>query len=159
MKRTLVKMLYGLGLAGAWCTPAMAQADAGCGRGGYRVIAARWDAVLRRSWELHEDCAHPERPARVVAGNWAGPSAQGTGARPAEVAPIAQPLLVHAGDAVRLWMQDRTVRIEMSGVAEESACVGEHVVVRTTRQNDDTGFTVERVAGIVRGPGDVEMER
>jgi hypothetical protein len=159
MKRMVARLLCGLGLAVAWCAPGLAQADAGCGASAYRVIAARWDAVLRRSWELREDCAHPEWPARLVAGNAAGPFVRGEAVRHADAAPVVQPLLVHAGDAVRLWMQDRLVRIEMSGVAEGSARMGERVVVRTTRQSDDVGLTVERVAGIVRGAGDVEMER
>jgi len=51
------------------------------------------------------------------------------------------------------------VRIEMSGVVEQSARSGERVVVQITRQNDESGTTVERIAGTVRGAGDVEMER
>ena len=51
------------------------------------------------------------------------------------------------------------VRIEMSGVVEQSARAGERVVVRVTRQTDDGGLTVDRIGGIVRGAGDVEMER
>jgi flagella basal body P-ring formation protein FlgA len=74
------------------------------------------------------------------------------------MSPISQPLLVHAGDPVRLWMQDNTVRIEISGMAEQSARRGERVIVQITRQND-AGLTVQRVAGIVRGSGDVEMEQ
>jgi flagella basal body P-ring formation protein FlgA len=76
-----------------------------------------------------------------------------------EVAQAKQPLLVHAGDRVRLWSQDEMVRIEMSGVVEQSARGGEHVVVQIARQNEDAGMTVERIGGIVRGAGDVEMER
>jgi flagella basal body P-ring formation protein FlgA len=71
----------------------------------------------------------------------------------------ARPLLVRAGDTVRLCLQDEKVRIEMTGVAEQSARDGEPVVVRVTHQSDDAGLTVERIAGIVRAPGDVEMER
>jgi hypothetical protein len=47
----------------------------------------------------------------------------------------------------------------MSGVVERSARAGERVVVRITRQSDDAGLTVDRIDGIVRGAGDVEMER
>jgi hypothetical protein len=56
-------------------------------------------------------------------------------------------------------MQDGMVRIEMSGVTEQSARVGERVLVRVTRQSDEAGLTVERIGGVVRGAGDVEMER
>jgi hypothetical protein len=47
----------------------------------------------------------------------------------------------------------------MSGVVERSARAGERVVVRITRPSDDAGLTVDRIDGIVRGAGDVEMER
>jgi flagella basal body P-ring formation protein FlgA len=79
--------------------------------------------------------------------------------RPATAVAAAQPLLVRAGDSVRLWEQDAMVRIEMRGVAEQSARAGERVVVQVTRQTDDAGLTVELIGGIVRGAGDVEMER
>ncbi len=140
----------------AACWPTSAQAQAGCGESGYRVIASRWDVVLRRGWDLRQDCAHPEWPARLIAEAAPGSVSMD---RPAVAAAAAQPLLVHAGDSVRLWVQDAVVRIEMSGVAEQSARAGERVVVRVTRQTDDAGLTVERIGGIVRGTGNVEMER
>jgi hypothetical protein len=138
-----------------------AQTQAECGASGYRVIASRWDAVLRRGWELRQDCAHPEWPDRLVAAvTPASIPVSGTGHPAAPVAATAiLPLLVHAGDSVRLWEEDAMVRIEISGVAEQSARAGERVVVRITRQTDDAGLTVNRIGGIVRGAGEVEMER
>jgi len=59
---------------------------------------------------------------------------------------------------VRVWSQCEKVRIEMTGIAEVSARNGERVVVRITRQSEENGLTVERVEGIVRGAGNVEME-
>jgi flagella basal body P-ring formation protein FlgA len=76
-----------------------------------------------------------------------------------EITQIIQPLLVHAGDRVRLWMQDEMVRIEMSGVVEQSARGGDRVMVQIMQHSDDVGMTVERIPGIVRSTGDVEMER
>jgi hypothetical protein len=144
----------------AWCGPACAQTQAECGAGGYRVIATRWDAVLGRSWELRQDCVHPEWPARLVAAATSGFFRSGGAGRSAAATavPAIRPLLVHAGDFVRLWEQDAMVRIEMSGVAEQSARAGERVVVRITPQTDDAGLRVDRIEGIVRGAGDVEME-
>jgi flagella basal body P-ring formation protein FlgA len=155
----------------------VAQTQAACGADGARVVARRWDAVLGVAWELRQSCAHPEWPARSVA---IKPDAripagavrimqvaQATSPQPrpaqpqfvpAQIIP-AQPLLVHAGDPVRLWMQDATVRIELAGVAEQSARGGERVVVRIEQQTEDAGLTVQRIAGVVRGAGDVEMER
>jgi hypothetical protein len=141
--------------------PAVAPVQAGCGVQGYRVVARRWDAVLGRSWDLRQDCAHPEWPAHLVA---AGSASVGTmtrngPVRTKEVAQTVQPLLVHAGDRVRLWSQDEMVRIEMSGVVEQSAHGGESVVVQIARQSEEAGTTVERINGVVRGAGDVEMDR
>jgi hypothetical protein len=135
---------------------AVAQAADGCGAGGYRVVATRWDAVLGRGWELRQDCSHPDWPVRLVAILSRGASGAATGQRVAE--PM-KPLLVRAGDSVRLWQQAENVRIEMTGVAEQGARAGEPITVRVVRQTDDAGQTVQRISGTVRGAGDVEMER
>jgi hypothetical protein len=138
--------------------PALAQS--GCGSSGFRVVARRWDAVLKMGWELRQDCMHPEWPARSVA--TAALASEGVIKPIVEMrdsALIVQPLLVRAGDTVRLWQQNETVRIEMSGVAEQSARNGERVVVRVMRQSAEEGQTVDRIAGTVRGAADVEMER
>jgi hypothetical protein len=143
------------------CTPAHAQADSGCPAGGYRILARTWDVVLKQAYELRQSCAHPDWPARSVAvsSGSASPAAPNRVAISNEPAPSPQPLLVHAGDPVRLWMQSEMVRIEISGQAEQSARNGERVIVRVTRPSDEGGVAVERIPGIVRGAGDVEMER
>ena len=145
------------------CVAASAQTESACTASGYRVLARRWDAVLGVGWELRQNCAHPQWPARSVA---IGAADSKQSSEVALVVPprsvereLTQPLLVRAGEPVRLWMQDATVRIEMSGVAEQSARGGERIVVRITHPSDDQGLTVERIGGIVRGAGDVEMER
>jgi hypothetical protein len=145
----------------ASCRPLSAQSNSGCTPAGYRVIAHRRDAVLRMNWELRQDCAHPEWPARAVAASDVAeyPPLHTLLVANPEAPPLPQPLLVHAGNLVRLWQQDRTVRIEMSGIAEQSAHEGDRVVVRITRQTEDAGLSVQRFSGIVRASGDVEMER
>ena len=155
------------GCAVAWPETAIAQGptvsavQAECGAQGYRVVARQWDAVLGRSWELRQACAHPEWPARLFAASAAGAglTARDGVAGTKELVQTVPPLLVRAGDRVRLWSQDETVRIEMSGVVEQSARGGERVVVQVARQSEDSGMTVERIHGVVRGAGDVEMER
>jgi hypothetical protein len=141
--------------------PAAAAVQVGCGAQGYRVVARWWDVVLGRDWELRQACAHPEWPARLVAGSSVGAelTARNGVIRTKEAGQTVQPLLVHAGDRVRLWSQDEMVRIEMSGVVEQSAHGGDRVIVQIARQNEDAGMTVERFTGVVRGAGDVEMER
>jgi len=144
------------------------QPGAGCTPQGRRVVARRWDAVLGRGWDVVEDCAHPERPARLIAETstsetWmsgrVGQTGRTIGAAAQPVAAALGPLLVHAGESVMLWRQTENVRIEMVGVAEQSARIGDQVVVRSTQQTDDAGLTVQRINGTVRGAGDVEMER
>jgi hypothetical protein len=135
-----------------------ANAQANCIPGGYRVLAQRWDAILHRGWELRQSCAHPEWPARAVAVSAIVPlRPDGSRPRTVETAPSIQ--TVHAGEPVRLWLQDAIVRIEMSGVAEQSGRDGDHVTVRIARQTNADGLTIERFTGVVRGVGDVEMER
>jgi hypothetical protein len=143
-----------------------AQTQTDCGRDGYRVFARRWDAVLQRGWESRQACEHPDWPLRMVAitsgGGGAVPPGSATSlVRITEPAPeqMKQPLLVKAGDSVRVWMQDEAVRIEMTGVVERSAHRGEHVIVQITRHDDESGLTVQRLAGTVSGTEEVEMER
>ena len=145
-------------LAGCGC--ALAQTDARCGAEGYRVIALRADALLDMAYELRQDCAHPDRPSRLVA---VGPALRAAETRELlqgakQGIPAGQPMMVRAGETVRLWMQDAMVRIEMEAVAEGPARAGERVMVRQMRQGEDGAISVQHFAGIVRGPGDVEME-
>jgi hypothetical protein len=143
----------------ASCAVASAQESSACAPQGYKVIARTWDAALGRSWVLRQDCAHPAWPARLTPAPTAAPPISRAALFQQEAPPPVRPLLVHAGDPVRLWQQDATVRIEMTGVAEQSARAGERVVVRITRQTDEAGLTVQRIPGVVRAAGDVEMER
>lgn len=141
--------------------PLTAQSSPGCTAGGYRVVAHHWDVALRIAWELRQDCAHPERPARLGAASAAAPlTAPGQRAitSPVSMAQL-KPLLIRAGDAVRLWQQGPTVRIEITGTAEQSAHEGEPVIVRIARPIDDSGFNVQRISGTARAADDVEMEQ
>jgi hypothetical protein len=157
LKTKLLAAIFAAWALLAGCSPAIGQAQPGCGPDGYRILSRRWDAVLKMDWELRQDCSHPDWPAHLTLAVSAVRSAP---TQPAEVAAdLSLPLLVHAGDPVRLWMQDRSVRIEMTGVAEQSARSGERVTIRVTQQTEDAGTSVQRIPGIVRGQGDVEMEQ
>jgi hypothetical protein len=153
--REIARALYAAVLACA-ALPASrpCEAQTECSARGYRVVARRWDAILKMNWELRQDCAHPEWPARLAA---AGPTP--SLANNEAASQVIHPLLVRAGEPVRLWMQDDRVRIEMNGIAEQSASAGQRIVIRVMRQSDDAALTVERITGIVRGAGNVEMER
>ena len=128
-----------------------------CSGGGKQSVGRRWDAVLGRSWEMVRDCSHPDWPGRVGAISTVLRVAPNKDVSEVVVSPT--PILMHAGDNVTLLQQSDMVRILISGVVERSARMGERVTVRVTRAGDGGGLTVERIAGIVRGSTEVEMER
>jgi hypothetical protein len=72
-----------------------------------------------------------------------------------EISPFVA--VVHAGDVVRLWRREDLLRIEVTGVAEESGGVGKKIRVRLLRRNTDGPSKEEQFTGIIRGPSDVEM--
>ncbi len=122
---------------------------------GYRVIARHYDAELRKTWELRQDCLHPDWPAHSVA------VSSNTALLTANLTPLSLattfPLLVRAGEPVRLWSQDANSRIEITGIAEQPAKFGERINVRLTHQTGESGIIIQHVAGIVRGADDVEI--
>ena len=124
---------------------------------GYRVTGIQSDPVLGQRWVMISNCSHPEWPAIAL-------QATGTvlGTTPLEgkrsliegVRPIP---VIHAGDIVRLWRQEDLLRIEVAGVSEESAGLGQTVRVRLLRGNNDDQSIPEQFSGIVRGPSNVEI--
>lgn len=131
---------------------------------GMRLREIRWDAVLHQSWAVLEDVEHPERPLWAELTDLVGPGEPGgvaaVAGRQSAIVPAPKPSItvIHYGDRVRLWRSENNVRIEMSAIAEGSAAVGDEVKLRLPGSgiSGDTGW---RVIGVVRGPGDVEMDQ
>jgi Chaperone for flagella basal body P-ring formation len=131
---------------------------------GLALRGMRWDAVLRRSWAIYWDPVHPERP--VVAIPVAGAAgavepAAGTGEPVAQItAAGARPQpVVHAGDRVLLWREDRNLRLQLTAVAEQSGAVGESIRVRIPGASWGGGMQADQPGrGRVRGAAEVEME-
>ncbi len=126
---------------------------------GYRVIDYRWDPVLLQRWAVLQDALHPERPllSERVETAEAGLRPTATAAAvPAATRPAAP--VVHAGDLITLWSEDGNVRLQLGAVAQQNAALGERVQMRVTGAgvNGSTGW---QAAGVVRGPGSVEMDR
>ncbi|HXE06837.1 MAG TPA: flagella basal body P-ring formation protein FlgA [Acidobacteriaceae bacterium] len=131
--------------------------DAAC-TAGYRVVARRYDVELRKIWEMRQDCLHPEWPAHAIAIALNTPLPVAiTPQRLPATASVVPPILVHAGEPVRLWSQDASSRIEITGTAEQSARLGERIHVRIAHQTEDSGLTVQHIPGIVRAADDVEI--
>jgi hypothetical protein len=158
-------------LSGQTCSPTPAEAvrsgssslpiSATASGIGYRVAALRWDPLLRQKWALIASCGHPERPliAVPVPTHDRAPLLQAD-SDPA-ITNSPRPLLpvVHAGDLVHLRSQEATFRIELAGIAQESAATGQRVRVRILRSDLADGGPPQTVSGVVRGLRDVEIER
>jgi hypothetical protein len=118
---------------------------------GYRITGFQLDPVLGQRWALIASCSHPEWP--VVALPIHRDAAQSHIESAAPLAPV-----IHIGDTVRLWRQDAFLRIETAGIAEENGYPGKTIRVRLLHRSEDEPFSQQQIAGIVRGPADVEMQ-
>jgi hypothetical protein len=124
--------------------------------GGYRVSKIQSDPVLNRSWAMVIPCDHPEWPAFALPlHNSISPAQLKV---QADATKILAPVVVRAGDIVRLWRQESSLRIEVAGTSEGNGGLGDLVKVRLLRRNTDDQSITEQFSGIVRGPFDVEMK-
>jgi hypothetical protein len=161
------------------------------------------DHILHQNWAVFEDCAHPERPPKMV--QVAAPSSLQniqTVERPhakkiatfstQAVLPVMQrtvknrvearlesvsppfshqaisstlshstapsaprPLLVRAGDRVRLWSAGTNVRLEIEAIALEYGRAGQ--VIHLRRLGNDTAGQRVILTGVVDGAGSAEL--
>lgn len=123
---------------------------------GYRVTGIRSDPVLGQTWVSIANCEHPDWPevSFRAEGLDSIPSRRIARAR-TELFPSVP--VVRAGDVVQLWRQEDLLRIEVTGVAEQSGGIGTTIRVRLLRRSMNDGTKEEELTGIVRGPSDVEM--
>ncbi len=143
-------------------TALTACAAAGCRPGselaGYGVHHYVFDATMKQSWAVFEDCEHPERPWKAVPRAWhdvAGQPAQAPdpGTKPRRVIGLPPaPFEIVAGSRIRVWKISGEARIDLGGVALESGAHGALIRVRTAFRNGEV------LAGVVRGPASVELE-
>ncbi len=123
---------------------------------GYRVAKILADPILRVRWAIISNCARPEWP-QVVLSVPAGISIQSQNAEPS-ITKIELPV-VRAGEIVRLWKDEGIVRIEVTGVSEESGGIGKKIQVRLLRKSNEDEAASTVFPGIIRGPSNVEMQR
>jgi hypothetical protein len=125
---------------------------------GYRVTRIESDPVLGLRWAMIVRCGHPEWPLVALPANGASSIAL-TKERERSVSDTLSTVpIVRAGDIVRLWRQERLMRIEVAGVSEESGGLGKVIRVRLLHKNTDDQSIPEQFSGIIRGPLDVEMQ-
>jgi hypothetical protein len=125
---------------------------------GYRVTKIQSDPVLGQRWAMIANCGHPEWPEFALPANGASSrgGVQETKHSLNESVKIA--LVIHAGDIVRLWKQESHLRIEVTGVSEESGGLGKAIRVRLLRRNTDDQSIPQQFSGVVRGPSNVEIQ-
>jgi flagella basal body P-ring formation protein FlgA len=80
-------------------------------------------------------------------------------AAPTVVVKEAAPLVVKAGETVRVWSWDGMVKMETTGVAQVGGELGKRIRVRLMRQGMESAGTEIFVTGMVSGLGSVEMGR
>lgn len=117
----------------AWA--ASGGALAACGGGEVRVT----DFGLHQQWKVERDCAHPERPPRLVEVPWREPAPRA--ARVPEV---------RAGMRVTVCGREGNAELRLEGTALSSGMAGGEIRVRA-------GLHGKALRAVVRGPGVVEI--
>ena len=125
---------------------------------GYRVTRIERDQVLGLRWAMIARCGHPEWPLVALPANGASSIALTQEKERSVSGALSSTPVVRAGDIVRLWRQERLLRIEVAGVSEESGGLGKTIRVRLLHRNTDDRFIPEQFLGVIRGPLDVEMQ-
>ena len=124
---------------------------------GYRITGMQSDPVLGQRWVMISSCNHPEWPAVALQATETSSQNPPLGGKHSLIESMRQTPVIRAGDIVRLWKQEDLLRIEVAGVSEESAGLGQTVRVRLLRGNTDDQSIPEQFSGVVRGPSNVEI--
>jgi hypothetical protein len=127
-------------------------------KGGYQVVRIEPDPVLGRRWVTIASCTHPEWPISALLVPGGGSVASPSGAQHVLTDNVTKAPLVRAGEVVRMWRQEKLLRMEFAGVSEESGGLGKTIRVRLLRRSTDDQSIPEQFSGIIRGPSDVEMQ-
>jgi hypothetical protein len=132
--------------------PAIAGTSSPLSKSGYRLSRIQSDQSLGERWAMIASCDHPEWPAfaLLLESSSALKASQRTSIQEIPSTPV-----VHAGDVVQLWRYDRLLRIEVTGISEESGSLGKKIRVRLVQK--DSGAP-QQLLGVVRGPSNVEIE-
>lgn len=141
---TTPKAALDAGLTGHW-RPSQIDAQ------GYKLITIQSDPLLSSRWARIASCSHPDWPLFNL------PVSTAIGEALFHISaesPVA--LVVHAGDAVRLWRRDEFVHMDLYGLSEDSGSIGSTVTVRIPAEGS-LGAAFSERKGIVRGAADVEL--
>jgi len=157
---TLLATVSGLSQATGRIEPSgSAQLRASLATRGWLLREVHWDPVLRQAWAIFADPAHPERPSVAVPAEAADQAAARGRAEAAALTTVARLPVVHVGDRVRLWREEKNLRLELAAVAEENGAVGDSIRLSIAGAAWEGGPAGQQaVRGVVRGAAEVEME-
>jgi hypothetical protein len=134
-------------------TSAPPRVEAAPSSRGYRLEGMRWDPLLEQRWAIVSSCSRPDLPLQMV------PVRRGSLVSNASANIF--PAVIHAGDVVLVRSQEQFIRIEFTGVADESGPMGSrvrvHLLRSSTQQMTDTANGT--LIAVVRGPHEVEVSR
>lgn len=126
--------------------------------GGYRVARVQSDPLLDQEWVMVARCDHPEWPLSGFPASEKNAATLSSAERQKGIEHSRSAPTVRAGDVVRWWKQETLVRIEASGIAEDSGEVGERIRVRILPANTEDPPPQESIVCVVVGPAVVEMQ-
>ncbi len=126
----------------------LARVEGGNVAEGFRVASIRVDRVRGQRWAMVESCAQPATPMRaIVLPNEDVPGDDVVNAR------------VRIGERVVVVQRGADSQMELSGIAESSAAMGEAVRVRLPRLSEDMSVAAPEIRCRVVGQGTVEALR
>lgn len=125
---------------------------------GYRVTKFQSDPVLGQRWAMIATCDHPDWPAFALPVSGSEPQRVSRKAERSVTSYVKAVPVVRAGEVVLLWKQEDLLRIEAAGVAEENGDIGKTIRVRLAHRDADNQSVPQQLAGIVRGPSNVEIQ-
>jgi len=124
---------------------------------GFRLKSRRWDPLIGRNWVTVESCARPDLPAITLP---AGAATTVSAFRATSPSLLVRPDVI-AGQTVQIRYTDENVRIEMSGIAQQSGNPGDRIRVRLTYTLSDASSSdasAQNRIAIVRGPHSLELQ-
>jgi Chaperone for flagella basal body P-ring formation len=125
---------------------------------GYRVAKVRLDPILGQRWAMIAACEHPDWPAFALPVSGTELPIVPQEANRLVIRDSKSVPVVRAGEIIRLWGQEDLLRIDVAGIAEEDGGLGKTIRVRLVHKNTDDQSIPQQLAGIVRGPSNVEIQ-
>jgi hypothetical protein len=116
------------------------------------AISIHWDPILGRRFLTITNTDHPDWSAISI------PDPSTLQRTEPNLQHTAQPLLVRAGQPVKLWRRDALLQLDLTAIAEDNGYLGQQIKVRYAGPANSNQPSQE-IAGVVRAQGSVEMTK